>query len=118
MRYDQNFITGVIECWTLHILTEFVDVKELKLRCPRAIPMIMTGRIIEDNLARFCPGSAIQTSWLVGFDLLNMQVMTLNSVYQLKGLGFFSFSQPENYDLEVGKAMLRIAELKNEIMIH
>ena len=118
MRYDQNFITGVIECWTLHILTEFVDVEVLKLRYPRAMPIFITGRVREDNLVRFCPGSAIQTSWLVGFDLQNMQVMTLNSVYQLKGAGFFSFSQPERYDLEVGKAMLRIAELKNEIIIH
>lgn len=75
--------------------------------------MFMTGRVREDNLVRFCPGSAIQPSWLMGFDLQNMQVMTLNRVYQLKGLGFFGFSQPESYEFEVGKAMLRIAELNN-----
>lgn len=115
---DHNCVTGVVECWTLHIVTDFVEVEVLKHRYPRAIPMLMTGLVIEDNLARFCPGSAIQTSWLMGFDLQNMQVITLNSVYQLKGLGFFSFSQPQSYDLEVGKAMTRIAELKSEMIIH
>lgn len=115
---NSSLITGIVECWTLHILTEFVDCEIFPLRYPGAIPVKLTGRVVQDNRGRFPAGTAMQSSLLRGIDLQNMQIHTLNSTYQLKGAGSFSYVPPQRYDYEVEIAMARTAALKSKITIH
>ena len=115
---DQLSVTGIVEYWTLHILTEFMDPEVLTLHYPNAIPVKLTGLVVEDYRGRFPQSAAMQSSLLRGFDLQNMLVHTLNSTYQLKGIGSFSYVRPQSYDYEVGMAMARIAAQKSKITLH
>ncbi len=107
-------ISGIVECWTLHDVSN--DIKTGV--CPPyqdVIPILMTALVVEDYKGRFPAGTAMRSSWLTGFNLQDMQVFTCNSVYQLKGIGFFVNGYPGRYDLEVGNAMMKIAALNGDI---
>lgn len=64
---------GVLQDWTFH-------------QYPAFGIAVLTGRSQRDLLGRFRPGVPIHTSRLVGFDLQQMIVETLNSRYKLTGL--------------------------------
>ncbi|WP_156815092.1 hypothetical protein [Amphritea japonica] len=47
-----------------------------------------------------------------------MLIHTLNSTYQLKGAGSFSYDHPQRYDYEVGISIVRAAGLTRKTTIH
>mgnify|MGYP003639496108 CR=1 FL=1 len=106
---------GTIEFWCRHILNQHLpkDALEQKLtEDPEFSAEIVTGQVVEDNLGRWRPGEAMQTSLVVNFDEKTLIVETKNTIYQLTGPGRISTAKPERYDYAVGKTILLLSEAK------
>ncbi|MGS2724918.1 hypothetical protein ACVBEJ_14350 [Porticoccus sp. GXU_MW_L64] len=105
---EPSKVTGVLRYWTLHDLSWYYTPEMLAERFPGAIPMMLTGMSDYDVRGSWQEGCAMRSSLLRGFDLQNMAVYTLNSVYLLSGPGRVSTEWPEPYDEVVGKTILLI----------
>lgn len=76
------------------------------------IPHIVLGVLARDLKGRFSDFRPIATSNLTGFDLQNMQVTTLNSIYSLSGRGIWVKLSENEFESEIVKhqrAVSRIA---------
>ena len=106
---------GTIEFWCRHIFTEhlpkdFLDQK--RAEDPNFSAEIVTGQVVEDKLLRWDPGDAMQTTIIVNFDEDNLLIETKNTIYKLTGPGRVSTAKPQRYDVEVGKTIMMLANVK------
>ena len=101
-------ITGTLENWCIHII-QFSDkaLATLKQVYPGAIPMVVTGSVVEDRSGRFDSGSPLRTSWVMYADPNTKVIQTQNSVYMLLGEGRYALSKhvPEDYFSDVEKTV-------------
>ncbi|MFT6402325.1 MAG: hypothetical protein ACJA2D_001643 [Pseudohongiellaceae bacterium] len=99
-RASQSPFGGVLLKWRL---IEFSDTFPLT--------QIVMGVIAHDPQGRFSNYRPIMTSNLIGFDLLNMQVHTLNSIYTLSGRGMWVKLSPVQYEFAIKKHSEAISKI-------
>lgn len=104
--------TGIIENWCIWIApADEAWRDEYEKQRPGEWAALVTGQIIEDSRLRWPPGTAMRSSALVGFDFQNMQCITQNSVYLLRGPGLIATGVPNDYAQAVGQTMLQLAHI-------
>ena len=104
--------TGIIENWCVWIAPEDPTWRiEYERERPGEWAAIVTGQVIEDSRMRWPSGTAMRSTALVGFDFQNMQCVTQNSVYLLRGPGLIATGIPHDYAEAVGKTILQLAHI-------
>jgi hypothetical protein len=112
---------GIFVNWRLIDFSSVMQSGLIALPDSHAQPIIVMGVLVSDPQGRFADYRPIATSCLTGFDLQNMKIETLNSVYSLQGLGMWVIHSPFKHEKGMQKhrlAVSRIARGYRERIIH
>lgn len=101
-------ITGALENWCIHII-QFSDktLATLQQVYPGALPIVVTGSVVEDRAGRFDSGCPMRSSWVMHADPNSNVIQTQNSTYLLLGEGRYALSEraPDDYFADVEKTI-------------
>jgi hypothetical protein len=80
-------VAGIVIEWRIIDFDNTIGFDRIAKLVEPAIPQVLMGVLVSDSKGRFENYRSICTSSLIGLDLQNMEVITLNSAYKLKGPG-------------------------------
>jgi len=86
-HYAPQKVAGIVIEWRIIDFANTIGFDSIAKQVEPATPQVLMGVLVSDSKSRFENYRPICTSSLIGLDLQNMQVTTLNSAYKLKGPG-------------------------------
>tara|TARA_R110001592_G_scaffold112965_3_gene311603 strand:- start:6103 stop:6528 length:426 start_codon:yes stop_codon:yes gene_type:complete len=86
-HYASKKFAGIVIEWRIIDFDNTIGFDRIGKLVEPAIPQVLMGVLVSDSKGRFENYRPICTSSLIGLDLQNFEVTTLNSAYKLKGPG-------------------------------
>lgn len=107
-------LSGIVKQWKIHVYPRKLFNEEGLSIDSNDCLAVMTGVVVKDFKNRWGAGTAMKSSLITKFNLQTMTIVTLNSTYQLQGVGLVEPGKPGRYDFEVGRTILELMHLQSD----